>query len=67
MRLKRVSQRAVYSRDSSPRQAAQRLQNLAVIRKTARAVLGVDKLAVGSDIEDAAAALDQLRLYAKLP
>ena len=66
VRLKRLDQYAVYSRGSVLRQAAQRLQNLSVIRKAARAVLGVDQRPIGSYIEDAAAAFDELRLYAQL-
>ena len=51
---------------SALRQAAQRLQNLRVFREAARTVLRVDERAICADVENAAAALNELGLDAEL-
>src|SRR6187455_3044742 len=51
---------------SALRHAPQRLEKVRVLRKTARAVFRVDEDTVSLDIEYATAALDELRLHAKL-
>ena len=41
---------------------AERLEDLVVLGEPARVVLGIDEFSIGHDVEDAAAAFDQLHL-----